>query len=170
MKHRVGSRNSEHTINTVFKIGNEELDRITANDWASAIALATKNETLYAGIDQVNSPSVPILQEEPANVSQESLNSNEIPQSAQKCSNCNFESNLPHILQKHLKSVVQCSECSKIFCGRYAKQQHKRHQKGHKPKKAKKVKKEHICNFCKKSFPFLSKLKHHQLWTACGRQ
>ena len=85
-----------------------------------------------------------------------------------KCIICGFESIKPSAFKKHLNSIIQCSKCSEAFCGFRAKQQHTRHEYKH--SKREKPKKEHVCSYCKKSFPFASKLKRHQIKSVCGRK
>ena len=179
MKHRVGTKNVNHTLNSVYESGKYELNQITAADWTSAIRLATRQEALYAKVDQLDPPSEPIEGGEPIPDFQEPLpdNSNEFivtPQKALKCTNCNFESLQQCSLKRHLNSFVQCSICSKIFCGRRAKAQHKSHQlKEHKIKDKRnetfKPKKVHTCDHCKKTFKYPSLLKHHLTMSKCGR-
>jgi len=90
-------------------------------------------------------------------------NVNENEQEILKCSNCDFETERHCNLQQHINSFIQCSLCSMVFCGRYAKRNHKKHQKEHNPKKT------FDCEHCSKSFPIKSLLKKHQLWSKCGR-
>ena len=86
-----------------------------------------------------------------------------------KCIICGFESMKPSAFKKHLNSIIQCSKCSEAFCGFRAKQQHMWHEKKHEVKPQKR-KKEYVCSYCKKSFPFASKLKYHQIKSVCGRK
>ena len=168
---RVAARNVDHKLQSVYRIGIEELGRVTAEEWTKAIQLASKQEALYAEIDglQLDHPSVPLPEVQgPAPIIQEPpVDSNEFViqiNNLQKCSNCTFETKVPGVLKKHLNSIRHCSKCSKTFCGVHAKRQHARHEKKHEVK----PKKEHICSFCKKIFPFASTLKTHRIRTVCG--
>ena len=112
----------------------------------SAINLASKQEAFYAEVDelQLDPPSVPLpmdVQEQDP-ILPESIHSDEFI-NVQKCTNCAFESKIPGILKQHLNSIVQCSKCPQIFCGKRAKRQHISHEKKHEVKPPKKVK-EHI--------------------------
>ena len=81
-----------------------------------------------------------------------------------KCANCEFMTERRCNLQQHINTFIECSECSKVFCGKFAKRQHKSHQKEHKPKKV------FNCEHCTKSYPIKSLLKKHLTWSKCGRQ
>ena len=91
------------------------------------------------------------------------------PENVQKCDNCDFESEIPRIFQKHMESLRKCSECSKVFCGTYAKRQYESHQKKHQVKPVKQ-KIPFICVHCSKQFPQKSRLKEHLIRSKCGRK
>ena len=88
------------------------------------------------------------------------------PEKILRCANCDFESELPRVLKRHLNSLIECSECSKLFCGRYAKRKYESHQKEHKVKQKKLP---FMCVHCHKQFNYKSNLKNHLLWSKCGR-
>ena len=94
------------------------------------------------------------------------------PSKISMCVNCGFESEIPRIFQKHMNSIRKCPECSKVFCGRFAKRQHESHQKKHeiKPVKPKKPKIPFMCVHCDKQFDHKSRLKHHLVVSKCGRR
>ena len=93
-----------------MKIGREELAAITAEDWAGAIDLASQQEAFYAEQDQLDPPLVPEVQDEPV---QGELIPNEIvvvPETAQKCSNCDYETVQAHAavskINENMKSII----------------------------------------------------------------
>ena len=88
------------------------------------------------------------------------------PEKILRCANCDFESELPRVLKRHFNSLIECSECSKLFCGRYAKRKYESHQKEHKVKQKKLP---FMCVHCHKQFNYKSNLKNHLLWSKCGR-
>ena len=91
------------------------------------------------------------------------------PSKKSMCANCGFESEIPRIFQKHMESLRKCSECSKVFCGTYAKRQYESHQKKHEVKPVKQ-KIPFICVHCSKQFPQKSRLKEHLIRSSCGRK
>ena len=156
----------------MHEIGKQELAKITADDWQSAIRLATKQEKLYAQIDQLDTQTEPNVQDEPVQddpIVQDEIVQNVLvvtPGTAHKCTNCNFETVQKRCMENHMNSFIQCSLCTETFCGRYAKRQHKSHQRQHdfKPKNA------HICHICSKCYQYAYLLQKHLKWSACGRQ
>ena len=128
--------------------------------------MASQQEAFYAEQDQLDPPLVPEVQDEPV---QGELIPNEIvvvPETAHKCSNCDYETVQAYALQRHMNSFIVCNHCTKTFCGKRAKQQHKSHQSEHKfkPKMA------HTCEICSKCFQYPSQVNLHKLNSACGRQ
>ena len=83
-----------------------------------------------------------------------------------KCKNCNFQSELPHISRKHESSIIQCEQCQKTFCGRYARRKLKFCRKSHEIKP--KITKIYPCVSCDRNFKFKSMLKNHLKWK-CGK-
>ena len=80
-----------------------------------------------------------------------------------RCANCEFESEIPRIIKRHMNSFRECSQCSEVFCGKESKRQYESHQKKHK------VKMPFMCVHCHKLFAYKSGLKYHLLWSKCGR-
>ena len=79
-----------------------------------------------------------------------------------KCSNCDFESDIPRIIKRHTNSIIECNLCSSIFCGKDAKRKNERHfKKQHEilPKN------EFICPECNKSFKYKSLMKTHMKYS-----
>ena len=162
MKGRVAKRNANKTLNSVYELAKEEMERVDADEWKAAIRLAIQHEDMYAKEDQLDpseEPDIEVLEEITDKEAEEK--SKELS----KCDNCDFETDNNSSFARHKKSVQNCDHCSKVFCGKYAAQSLKRHQKEHtyKPKNA------HICNHCKKPFPCPSKLKYHMVMSKCGR-
>ena len=142
------------------------MESITAEEWAAAVRLATKQEDLYAKIDQLDQLD-PLLEPivEPAIDDEIKNHASEKSTKLSKCEYCDLETNSPSAFKNHSNSVKKCDHCSKIFCGKQSGRKLKSHQKEHnyKPNKA------HICIHCTKSFQYPSLLKKHMLWSECGR-
>ena len=93
------------------------------------------------------------------------------PENIRKCTNCDFESELPRIFKRHMNSLIECSECPKVFCGRFAKRKYESHQNKHSIKLSESKKKiPFMCVHCNKQFPYKATLKQHLVRSACGRK
>ena len=180
MKGRVAKRNTPggtgQTYEGVFQLTNEELGKVTAEDWQRAIDLAISVEDSYAAYDKIDletDPSndvhddhVPIVPEIDPGPLQPEPEPNVIvvtPLEMLKCSGCTFETIDPVKLRQHMAAIKQCEFCEKSFHGRRSSQQFKSHQKTHAPKP------EHPCDVCGKTFKFKSKVAEHKLRGPCGR-
>ena len=143
------------------------MEKVTAEEWQAAIRLAKRQEDLYIEIDedQPNHSLLPDEDIEPEVNDEEAAIEPPAKKQILECEHCELKSESPGSFQRHKNSVKYCEHCGKVFCGRHAKRQLESHQKEHdfKPKKA------HICDHCKKAFPFPSKLKEHLVWSKCGR-
>ena len=159
----MGRQNVQKTQNSVFELTKKEMANITAEEWSGAVRLATQQEELYLEIDY---PSNNEQSDEQVEVEMVETNESIGPKTVVlKCEHCEFESDLPHVFKNHKKSITNCTECSKIFCGRHAQRDLKRHQKKHS-----KIQKVYTCEHCRKSFDFNCLLKRHLIWSKCGRQ
>ena len=142
------------------------MESITAEEWSAAVRLATKQEDLYAEIDQLDQLD-PLLEPNDEPAVDEEIENDEQEESTRlsKCENCDFEGKTLSASKKHSNSVKKCDHCSKIFCGNRSTSNLKSHQKEHnfKPKKA------NICIHCNKPFQYPSDLKRHLVWSSCGR-
>ena len=139
---------------------------VTAEEWAAAVRLATRQEELYAEIDQVQlNPSLePNHENADEEIADEENNEDRNPF---RCQHCSLETDSLSAFKGHMNSVRRCDDCSKNFCGRYSKRELKSHQKKEhifKPKNP------HICIHCHKPFGYASKLKQHFVDSKCGRQ
>ena len=139
---------------------------VTAEEWAAAVRLATRQEELYAEIDQVQlnpslEPNYDNVEEE---IADEEKNEGE---NSYLCQYCDLKSDNLGTFKKHAKSVRKCDYCLKIFCGQYSKRALNSH---HKKEHIFKPKNPHICIHCQKPFEYASRLKEHMLHSKCGRQ
>ena len=161
------------TYEGVFQLTQEELGKVTAEDWQKAIELAISVEDSYAACDKIDSDDdvhdehVPIVPEiDPVPLLPAEPEPNVIvvtPLEMLKCSGCTFETIDPVKLRQHMSAIKQCEFCEKSFHGRQSSQQFKRHQKTHAPKL------EHPCDVCGKTFKYKSKVAEHKLRGPCGR-
>ena len=146
------------------------MKNLPVEQWAGAVRLAIRQEDMYAKNDGLD----PLLEPEEPTTIEENINDNDEPEEPEepekeilKCSNCDYVSETPHFFKQHTNSIIECSECSKVFCGKHAKREHKSHQK-----KQHEVKQKipFMCVHCNKQYPIKSKLKHHMIWSKCGRK
>ena len=167
----MGRRNVEHTLGAVFRLGQEELEKITPEDWQNAIKLATKSEQHYALIDGIiPSPeeqnSGPMPQDMEEEIPTEEIQP-EPDQNPFLCSICHVDFKGSKAFTNHTKKYAKCSACPKMFCGA----QRENNLKGHFKKEHNiKPQNAHFCPICKKAFEFPSRVKKHLTWSACGRQ
>ena len=160
MKGRVGKRNANKTLNSVYELAKEAMKMVTPDEWKAAIRLAIRHEDMYAKEDQLDPSEEPDL-----DAFEEIANEEPEEKTVLKCDHCDYTTDSKSPWKRHQKSIKHCENCSKVFCGKYAAQSLKRHQKEHtyKPKNA------HICIHCKKPFSCPSKLKYHMVMSKCGR-
>ena len=187
VKKRVASRNVQRNLQSVFEIGKQELARITADDWKSAIRAASRQEELYAQLDNIvldplPQPNQEIMDENVMIIDDPELielvepivNDNDVTEQMEsvesqneplKCTNCEFTSFRPSAYQNHIRSITECDMCDKKFCGKSVRDELKSHKKQHSfgPKTP------HFCSVCKKGYKFKSILKRHMKDSKCGK-
>ena len=159
MKGRVAKKNVKKTLNSVFESAKEEMRKVSPDEWAAAVRLAVQQEDMYATEDQLD-PSLEPKEDEEITIE-------EVADEELKCDNCDYNFISLGRFERHKKAAKNCENCSKVFCGPSANRELKSHilrEHTYKPKSA------HVCNHCKKPFGYPSQLKHHMLWSACGRQ
>ena len=141
------------------------MKKVTADTWAKAVKHAISQEDMYARIDGIDELEPSCQPDDDELIEQANELSIEEPV-VFKCENCDFESHNPGAFKAHTNSLKKCESCPKLFCGNRSVQNLKSHQREHdyKPKKV------HICSHCNKPFQYASKLKHHLLWSPCGRK
>ena len=89
------------------------------------------------------------------------------PESPHKCTNCDFRTGQTANFNRHTKTIIRCSFCPEVFCGQRSNRRHESHVKKEHEYKPKKV---HICEICKKPFPYPYVLKRHLNRSRCGRK